>query len=58
MVSICEPAPVLPTVNGLVSRSCQVAMPDVCQATQMPVDASMLPIQFILRGSKVAALMP
>jgi hypothetical protein len=33
-------------------------MPELCQDTQMPVEASMLPIQFILRGSKVAALMP
>ena len=33
-------------------------MPDVCQDTQMPVEASMLPIQFILRGSNRAAAIP
>ena len=58
MVSICEPAPVPPTMNSLSNRSCQVVMPDAVHDTQMPVAALMLPIQFICRGSKLAPLMP
>ena len=57
-VSICEPAPEPPTMNSLSSMSCQVAMPAVCQATQMPREVAMLPIQPIWRGSNAAPRMP
>ena len=57
-VSICEPAPEVPTTYSLAIRSSQVLMPDVCHATQMPLAVLMLPSQFILRGSKVAPSSP
>src|SRR5215470_11739474 len=53
-VSICEPAPELPTTNSLSNRSCAVLIGDVCQATQIAVALFMLPIHCISRGSNFA----
>src|SRR4051794_6714704 len=58
MVSICEPAPELPTRNCLLKRSSQVRMFELLQATQMPEVALIEPIQLNLRGSNFAAFSP
>ena len=47
IVAIWLPAPVLPTMNSLSSRSCQVLIGESCQATQKTASVFMLPIQFI-----------
>ena len=57
-VSICEPAPVPPTMYSFSKRSFHSRTPDVCHATQMAVAWLMLPIQFICRGSKFAPFTP
>src|SRR5262249_15360402 len=56
MVSICEPTPEPPTVNSCSSASCQVLMRDVCQAMQIAVLASRLPIQLMRSGSNFRSL--
>src|SRR5262245_4178654 len=58
MVSICEPTPEPPTVNSFSNTSFQDLILDACQAMQIAVLASKLPIQCILRGSNFAPLMP
>jgi hypothetical protein len=58
MVSICEPTPEPPTVNSCSSTSCQVLIREACQAMQIAILASRLPIQLMRSGSNFAPLMP
>ena len=58
MVSICEPAPVPPTMNSRSNMCSHRVMPDFAQDTQMPNAEVMLPIQCIWRGSKFAPRVP